>query len=92
MGPNGSGKTTLMRIMAGLSVPDMGTVTAEKDTRVSYVPQSGVVHADCTLREEAEKAFSRGTMLVEEITALEQRLGALSSESPEAECPAVEAS
>ena len=83
VGPNGSGKTTLMRIMAGLAFPDTGTVTAEKDTRVSYVPQSGVVHADCTLREEAEKAFSRGKKLVEEMTALEQRLGALSAESPE---------
>ena len=83
VGPNGSGKTTLMRIMAGLALPDTGTVTAEKDTRVSYVPQSGVVHADCTLQEEAEKAFSRGKMLVEEMTALEQRLGTLSAESPE---------
>jgi ATP-binding cassette subfamily F protein 3 len=83
VGPNGSGKTTLMRIMAGLSVPDTGTVVAERDTRISYVPQSGVVHTDCTLREEAEKAFSRGKTLVDEIAALEQRLGALASESPE---------
>ncbi len=83
VGPNGSGKTTLMRIMAGLARADTGTVTTEKDTRVSYVPQSGVVHADCTLREEAEKAFSRGKMHEEEMTSLEQRLGALSAESPE---------
>jgi ATP-binding cassette subfamily F protein 3 len=85
VGPNGSGKTTLMRILAGLAAPDRGSVVPEKDTRVSYVPQSGVVHAGCTLREEAEKAFSRGTLLVQEIAALEERMGSLSSESPEAD-------
>jgi ATP-binding cassette, subfamily F, member 3 len=85
VGPNGSGKTTLMRIMAGLSPADGGSVVPEKDTRVSYVPQSGVVHAGCTLREEAEKAFFRGKGLLEEIAALEERMGALSPESPRAD-------
>jgi ATP-binding cassette, subfamily F, member 3 len=65
VGPNGSGKTTLMRIMASLAAPDAGSVVLERDTRVSYVPQSGVVHSGCTLREEAEKAFERGKGLGE---------------------------
>ncbi|HEY9595719.1 MAG TPA: ABC-F family ATP-binding cassette domain-containing protein [Spirochaetia bacterium] len=85
VGPNGSGKTTLMRIMAGWSQPDSGTVVREKETRVSYVPQSGVVHAGATLRDEAEKAFATGAALVAEIRALEERLGALSPESTEAD-------
>jgi ATP-binding cassette subfamily F protein 3 len=85
VGPNGSGKTTLMRIMAGLAPADAGAVVPEKDTRVSYVPQSGVVHAGSTVREEAEKAFSRGKSLLEEIAALEERMGALSPESPKAD-------
>jgi ATP-binding cassette subfamily F protein 3 len=85
VGPNGSGKTTLMRIMASLSSPDTGSVVREKDTRVSYVPQSGVVHTGATLREEAEKAFAYGKGLVEEITALEERLGALSPTSSNAD-------
>ena len=85
VGPNGSGKTTLMRIMASLASPDTGSVVREKDTRISYVPQSGVVHAGCTLREEAEKAFAFGKSLAEEITALEERMGALSPSSPNAD-------
>ena len=83
VGPNGSGKTTLMRIMAGQSLPDTGVVVAEKDTRVSYVPQSGVVPAGCTLREEAEKAFGRGRAIVEELSHVEDSLGALSPGSSE---------
>ena len=64
VGPNGSGKTTLMRIMAGQSLPDTGVVVAEKDTRVSYVPQSGVVPAGCTLRELQRDLARQGVTLV----------------------------
>jgi ATP-binding cassette subfamily F protein 3 len=85
VGPNGSGKTTLMRILAGLAIPDSGAVVAERGTRCSYVPQSGVVHADCTVRQEMEKAFAAGEAIVGDIRALEERLGALSADSPEAD-------
>jgi ATP-binding cassette subfamily F protein 3 len=92
VGPNGSGKTTLMRIMAGLSVPDSGSVALEKDTRVSYVAQSAPSaaapeqgSAGATLWEETEKAFQRGARLAQESAALEERLGGLSPDSPDAE-------
>jgi ATP-binding cassette subfamily F protein 3 len=91
VGPNGSGKTTLMRIMAGQAGPDSGSVVLEKETRVSYVPQSvaaSVVVDESprtSLWEEAEKAFHRGARLVQESAALEERLGALSPESPDAQ-------
>ncbi|MGO9308314.1 MAG: ABC-F family ATP-binding cassette domain-containing protein [Spirochaetia bacterium] len=94
VGPNGSGKTTLMRIMAGLAQPDSGSVVREKDTRVSYVPQSSAAAAApaggsdvpaTTLWEEAEKAFARGARLVQESVELEERLGGLSPDSPGAE-------
>jgi ATP-binding cassette subfamily F protein 3 len=90
VGPNGSGKTTLMRIMAGQSSPDSGSVVLERETRVSYVPQSMTAapapdSRPASLWEEAEKAFDRGARLVQESAALEERLGALSSESPDAE-------
>ncbi len=85
VGPNGSGKTTLMRSMAGLAVPDSGTVVLEKDTRVSYVPQSGVALAGSSLHDEVEKAFRREAGLLEEMRELEERLGALSAGSTEGE-------
>ncbi|MGA2763246.1 MAG: ABC-F family ATP-binding cassette domain-containing protein [Spirochaetia bacterium] len=78
VGPNGSGKTTLMRIMAGQVSADAGSVVLEKETRVSYVPQSGAAHSSCTLFQEAEKAFDREARLVEEMRGLEEELGRLS--------------
>ena len=53
-GANGAGKSTLIKIMAGLIQPDSGKRIAEKDARVSYLPQSGLVHHGCTLKEESE--------------------------------------
>jgi sulfate transport system ATP-binding protein len=37
LGPSGSGKSTLLRVIAGLEVPDAGTVTLEGDD-VTHVP------------------------------------------------------
>jgi ATP-binding cassette, subfamily F, member 3 len=85
VGPNGSGKTTLMRIMAGLAAPDAGSVVLEKETRVSYVPQSGVALAGSSLHEEVERAFDREARLLGEQRELEERLGVLSPDSAEAE-------
>jgi ATP-binding cassette subfamily F protein 3 len=79
VGPNGSGKSTLMRIMAGLAAPDSGSVVPEKDTRVSYVPQAGVVHEGGTLHDEAERAFDRCRTIVAEIASVEERLAAARS-------------
>jgi ATPase subunit of ABC transporter with duplicated ATPase domains len=40
VGPNGTGKTTLLRILAGLTPPDAGTVTlTPPDATVGYLPQ-----------------------------------------------------
>ncbi len=66
-GANGSGKTTLMKIIAGLSAPDSGDRAVQKGTRVSYLPQSGIVHRGKSLREETETAFSRVHALLERL-------------------------
>ena len=57
-GANGSGKSTLMKIIAGIINSDSGDRAVQKDTRISYLPQSGIVHHGKTLREETERAFS----------------------------------
>ena len=59
-GANGTGKSTLIKVMAGLITPDGGTRTIQKDARIAYLPQSGLTHKGCTLREEADKAFADG--------------------------------
>jgi ATP-binding cassette subfamily F protein 3 len=56
-GANGSGKSTLMKIIAGKLNADSGERAVQKDTRISYLPQSGIVHYGKTLREEVETAF-----------------------------------
>jgi ATP-binding cassette subfamily F protein 3 len=68
-GPNGAGKSTLMKIMAGLMKADSGERAVEKGTRVSYLPQSGIVHKGKSLREEAELAFSEAASMLAEYEA-----------------------
>ncbi|MDR1325118.1 MAG: ABC-F family ATP-binding cassette domain-containing protein [Treponema sp.] len=57
-GANGSGKTTLMQVIAGKRAADSGDQAVEKGCRVSYLPQSGIVHQGKTLRDEAETAYA----------------------------------
>ncbi len=59
-GANGAGKSTLIKIMAGLVEPDSGERIAQKNSRIAYLPQSGLVHSGCSLKEEADKAFQWG--------------------------------
>jgi ATP-binding cassette, subfamily F, member 3 len=66
-GANGAGKSTLIRVMAGLIQPDSGKRVAQKGIRVAYLPQSGLTHHGCTLREEADKAFQFGYDMQTEI-------------------------
>ncbi len=75
-GANGTGKSTLIKVMAGLVQPDDGTRTASKDARIAYLPQSGLTHHGCTLREEADKAFSFGYELMAELDKIGDELKA----------------
>lgn len=77
-GPNGSGKSTLMKVMAGLQNADSGDRVVQKGTRVSYLPQSGIVHDGATLREEVELAFAQLHELARRKHELEERLGRVS--------------
>jgi ATP-binding cassette subfamily F protein 3 len=70
-GANGSGKSTLMKVLAGMIQPDSGERAIQKGTRVSYLPQSGIVHSGRTLAAEIETAFTRGM----ELSALLDSLG-----------------
>jgi len=65
-GANGSGKSSLMKILAGLSAPDSGSVTITAGCRVSYLPQTGITHHGRTLAEEVETSFGEaGARIVE---------------------------
>ncbi|MDR1306764.1 MAG: ABC-F family ATP-binding cassette domain-containing protein [Treponema sp.] len=73
-GINGSGKSTLLQIAAGIKEPDSGERFAEKGCRVSYLPQSGLVFAGHTLREEAETAYHSVVTLLDAMENTGKRL------------------
>jgi ATP-binding cassette, subfamily F, member 3 len=66
-GANGCGKSTLIKIIAGIMKADSGDRAVQKGTRISYLPQSGIVHKGSSLREEAETAFSFAHNLLERL-------------------------
>lgn len=73
-GANGAGKSTLIKVMAGLVQPDSGTRAVQKDCRIAYLPQSGLTHHGCSLREEADKAFLFGYELQNQIDKIGEDL------------------
>ena len=75
-GANGAGKSTLIKIMAGLVEPDSGERVAQKDARIAYLPQSGLVHSGSTLKEEADKAFDWGYEIQRKADELGEQLKA----------------
>ncbi|MBB6481628.1 ABC-F family ATP-binding cassette domain-containing protein [Spirochaeta isovalerica] len=73
-GANGSGKTTLMKIISGESECDGGKVIASRESRIAYLPQSGIEHKGSTLKAEAEKAFSWIGSMLEDVDRLGKEL------------------
>jgi ABC transport system ATP-binding/permease protein len=59
IGPNGAGKSTFLKLLANLEVPDDGTVTSKRGTRVGYVAQddrfpAGVMVRDVLIQAQAK--------------------------------------
>ncbi|WP_299759502.1 ABC-F family ATP-binding cassette domain-containing protein [uncultured Pontibacter sp.] len=59
MGKNGAGKSTLLKIIAGVNKPTRGKVSAPKEAVIAYLPQHLLTTDDCTVFEEASKAFAK---------------------------------
>lgn len=59
MGKNGAGKSTLLKIIAGVNKPTRGKISAPKDAVIAYLPQHLLTEDNCTVFEEASKAFGK---------------------------------
>ena len=77
MGKNGAGKSTLLKIIAGADKPTRGKISAPKEAIIAYLPQHLLTEDNCTVFEEASKAFSKilgmKTQMDELTLALETR-------------------
>jgi ATP-binding cassette subfamily F protein 3 len=74
MGKNGAGKSTLLKIIAGVNKPTRGKVSAPKDAIIAYLPQHLLTEDNCTVFEEASKAFSRILNMKKEMDELNLQL------------------
>ncbi|QDO95146.1 ABC-F family ATP-binding cassette domain-containing protein [Formosa sediminum] len=74
MGKNGAGKSTLLKIIAGQNKPTRGNVSAPKNYVISYLPQHLLTEDQCTVMEEASKAFASIFNMKAEIDAINEEL------------------
>ncbi|MCU0419183.1 MAG: ATP-binding cassette domain-containing protein [Cyclobacteriaceae bacterium] len=74
MGKNGAGKSTLLKILAGVSKPTRGKVSAPKEAVIAYLPQHLLTQDDATVFEEAGKAFSKALAMKKRIDELNHQL------------------
>ena len=74
MGKNGAGKSTMMKIVAGAQKPTRGKVNCPKDTVIAYLPQHLLTEDNCTVFDEASKAFSHIFKMRDEMETLNKAL------------------
>lgn len=74
MGKNGAGKSTMMKIIAGVQKPSRGNVRAPKDAVIAYLPQHLLTDDNCTVFEEASKAFKQIFEMRDEMDRLNKEL------------------
>lgn len=74
VGRNGCGKSTLMRLLAGQSKPDAGSVALQRGCRVGFLTQDPTIEPTDTLREAAARAFSRLSEIRHELDQVYEQL------------------
>jgi len=74
MGKNGAGKSTLLKIVAGINKPSSGNISAPKEAVIAYLPQHLLTEDNCSVREEASKAFAEFLSMKNEIDEINEQL------------------
>ena len=66
IGRNGTGKSTLLNTVAGLLVPDEGTVVINKEAGLSFLPQNPLFNPDDTIESHIFKSSSPKLNIIRE--------------------------
>jgi ATP-binding cassette subfamily F protein 3 len=74
MGKNGAGKSTMMKIVAGVQKASRGHIRYPKDVVIAYLPQHLLTEDNCTVFEEASKAFKHVFEMRDEMERLNKEL------------------
>lgn len=74
MGKNGAGKSTMMKIIAGVQKPSHGNVQSPPDAVIGYLPQHLLADDNCTVFQEAAKAFGKVQHMKDEMARLNKEL------------------
>jgi len=74
MGKNGAGKSTMMKIIAGAQKATRGNVRCPKEAVIAYLPQHLLTDDDCSVFEEASKAFGQIHNMQQEMDHLNKEL------------------
>ena len=74
MGKNGAGKSTMMKIIAGVQKANRGSVQCPNNAAIAYLPQHLLTEDNCTVFEEASKAFASIFEMKSEMEKLNKEL------------------
>lgn len=81
IGRNGTGKSTLLNTVAGLLVPDEGTVVINKEAGLSFLPQNPLFNPDDTIEAHIFKSSSPKLNIIREYDKLCAQMESAASDS-----------